>query len=277
MKNRWLCLGMVTGILWLGVGKSVYSQGYAPEAPIVPKEDGQTQRPLQTPFVLTPEQEVQTDSVLKRWETFSTGIRTFESEFSRILYVVSFQHAGQLDRRVEHGEIRYEAPDRGMFSVHNHQGEPIEKWLCDGKSVFEYKFTQKQIDQHELPPEMQGKGITQGPLPFLFGASSEELKRRYYIRQVQPPAEQVRPGQVWLEAFPKTAEDAAEFQRAEMIITFVPEVRPLAIKLHKANKEQHVYIFSQKDMKVNRTQWLPNSWAPTLAEKMKMKLVPVEE
>ncbi|MDO4575418.1 MAG: hypothetical protein Q4D98_09435 [Planctomycetia bacterium] len=259
------------------VGSVVLGQEYAPEAPIVPSAEGKGARPLQAPFVLTPEQQVQTDAVLKRWEQFSTAIRTFESKFTRMLYVVSFQKAGELERKVETGELRYESPDKGMFSVNDASDDPVEKWLCDGKNVFEYKFQQKQIDQHVLPPQMQGKGITSGPLPFLFGASMEELKRRYYIRLSQPATGQQRPGQVWIEAFPKTAEDSVEFQRAEMIITFVPEVRPLAIKLHKANKEQHVYVFDLKNMKVNKTQWLPANWAPTLGEKMKMKLVPVEE
>ncbi len=253
------------------------AQTFTPEAPIVAGQDGKAERPMPAPFTLTQEEQVQTDAVLKRWEQFSTSIKTFESPFSRIMYVVSFEHAGQLDKVVETGEIRYESPDRGMFAVNNDKGEPSEKWLCDGKTVYEYKFKQKQIDQHVLPPEMQGKGITNGPLPFLFGASADELKRRYYIRHVTPPQNQQRPGQIWLEAFPQSSEDAAEFQRAEMIITFAPEVRPLAIKLHKANKEQHVYIFDVKNIKVNKTQWLPNSWAPTIAEKMTLKLVPVDK
>ena len=187
------------------------AQTFTPEAPIVAGQDGKAERPMPAPFTLTQEEQVQTDAVLKRWEQFSTSIKTFESPFSRIMYVVSFEHAGQLDKVVETGEIRYESPDRGMFAVNNDKGEPSEKWLCDGKTVYEYKFKQKQIDQHVLPPEMQGKGITNGPLPFLFGASADELKRRYYIRHVTPPQNQQRPGEIWLEAFPKTSEDAADF------------------------------------------------------------------
>lgn len=247
----------------------------AADAPIVPHEDGSSERPMPAPFVLSAQEQAQTDGVLTRWEKFSTAIQTFEADFSRIMYKRSFDSAN-LERTDERGELRYEAPDHGMFSVSKTGGEPSEKWLCDGVSVFEYKFSQKQIDQYTLPPEMRGKGITQGPLPFLFGASVEELKRRYYLRQIQPTEDLARPGQVWIEAFPRTSEDASEFQRAVMIISFGNDVRPLAIKLYKANQEQHVYIFDLKNMKVNKTQLLPSTWVPTVAEKMRMKLIPVE-
>ncbi|MDO4571344.1 MAG: hypothetical protein Q4D38_13240 [Planctomycetia bacterium] len=247
-----------------------------PQAPIVPQEDGTTQRPLQAPWELTPQEQAQTDAVLSRWEQFSTGIKTFEADFTRILYVPSFERANQLDKRTEKGEVRYKAPDQGMFAVSSVSGEPQEKWLCNGEFVFEYKFSQSQIDQHTLPPEMRGKAITQGPLPFLFGSTAEELKRRYFIRYTPAPQNLARSGQVWIEACPKTAEDAAEFQRAEMIISYAPEVRPLAIKLHKTNREQHVYVFDMESMKVNKTQILPSFFVPSVPEKMKMKVVPVE-
>jgi len=245
------------------------------EAPIVPRQDGSAERPMPAPFVLNPQEQAATDSVLARWEQFSIGIQTFETKFNRILYRRSIDNA-QFQKTQETGELRYESPDHGMFSVSTLDGQPSEKWLCDGKSVFEYKYAQKQIDQYTLPPEMRGKGITSGPLPFLFGASADELKRRYYIRQIQPEENLARPGQIWLEAYPKNSEDASEFQRSVMIISFAGEVRPLAIKLFKANQDQHVYIFDLKEMKVNKTQLLPSTWLPTVPEKLKMKIVPVE-
>lgn len=244
-------------------------------APIVPQQDGTEERPMPAPFVLTQQEQAKTDAILKRWELFSMGIQTFETDFTRIMYRRSIENAKYVKTQ-ENGELRYEAPDHGMFAVSSEDGSPSEKWICDGTHVFEFKYAQKQIDQYTLPPEMRGKGITQGPLPFLFGASADELKNRYYIRHIIPDANLARPGQIWLEAYPKKSEDASEFQRAEMIISFGDEVRPLAIKLFKANQDQYVYIFDLKGMKVNKTQILPNSWAPSVPEKMRMKIVPVE-
>lgn len=244
-------------------------------APIVPQQDGTEERPMPAPFVLTQQEQAQTDSILKRWEQFSMGIHTFETDFTRIMYRRSLENAKYVKTQ-EKGEMRYESPDHGMFVVRSEDGSPSEKWICDGKYVFEFKYAQKQIDQYTLPPEMRGKRITQGPLPFLFGASAEELKNRYYIRHILPDAKLARPGQVWLEAYPKKSDDASEFQRAEMIISFGNDVRPLAIKLFKANQDQYVYIFDLKEMKVNKTQILPSNWAPSVPEKMRMKIVPVD-
>ena len=56
-----------------------------------------------------------------------------------------------------------------------------------------------------------------------------------------------------------------------------PEIRPLAIKLYKVNSEQHVYLFGLKDMEVNKAQFLPTSWGPTLAERAKLKLIAAEK
>ncbi len=244
-------------------------------APIVLQQDGTEERPMPAPFVLTQQEQAETDSILNRWEQFSMGIHTFETNFNRIIYRRSIENAKYVKTQ-EKGELRYESPDHGMFAVRSEDGSPSEKWICDGKYVFEFKYAQKQIDQYVLPPEMRGKGITQGPLPFLFGASAEELKNRYYIRHFLPDAELARPGQIWLEAYPKKSDDASEFQRAEMIISFGNEVRPLAIKLFKANKDRYVYIFDLKGMKVNKTQIVPSNWAPSVTEKIRMKLVPVD-
>ena len=82
---------------------------------------------------------------------------------------------------------------------------PIEEdradhWICDGKSVFQYIPKQKKLVEHKLPPDMQGKSIVDGPLPFLFGAEAKKLRQRYWLRIVTPPNIK---NQVWLEAFPR--------------------------------------------------------------------------
>ena len=85
-----------------------------------------------------------------------------------------------------------------------------EHWVCDGKSIFEFEGRKKQLIQRELPPEMRGKQIVEGPLPFLFRVCAEMIKVRYWIRAILPPPMK---GAVTLEAEPKTREDAANFRR----------------------------------------------------------------
>ena len=128
------------------------------------------------------------------------------------------------------GYIHFRAPDQAAYCVSKlKEFDPTKKdyvvksdkdaldhWLCDGKSIFEYNLTKKQLIERRITAEMQGKAIADGPLPFIFGAKADQLKRRYWMRDVTPKEELGK--QIWLEAFPKFQQDAANFQRATVIL-----------------------------------------------------------
>jgi len=84
-----------------------------------------------------------------------------------------------------------------------------------------------------LPADLRGKEISNGPLPFLFGAEANKLKRRYFLKVVPPPEGQGGQ-QVWLVARPRFREDAQNFSAAEMILK-VPHLEPIAIRLYSPN------------------------------------------
>ena len=69
-----------------------------------------------------------------------------------------------------------------------------EQWLCDGKSIYQFDYTQKLVTEYVMPPEMQGKGIGDGPLPFVFGVEAQKLKQRYFMRIITPPDVKTRFG-----------------------------------------------------------------------------------
>jgi hypothetical protein len=105
-----------------------------------------------------------------------------------------------------------------------------------------------------LPEEMKGKAISDGPLPFIFGAKAEQLKRRYWMRDVTPTAHVGK--QIWLEARPKFQQDAANFHKATVILnerTFLPEalqIIPPGIPV--ADDKVHAYTaFGFSDPMVN--------------------------
>src|SRR5690606_23705514 len=90
-------------------------------------------------------------------------------------------------------------------------------------SIFEFNYKQKQLIERELAPEMRGKAITDGPLPFVFGTKAEQLKQRYWMRDVTPTDDVGK--KVWLEAWPKFQRDAANFHHAIIMLdqkTFLP-------------------------------------------------------
>ena len=201
----------------------------------------QVQRPQaqQAPFRLTPQQAAELDRVLAAWEQQNKKIRTFECKFTRWEWDPVFADPNEPNKpkTLADGKLKFAAPDKGMFHVDGEQGE---HWICDGKSVFEFHRVKKQLIEHKLPPELQGKAISDGPLPFLFGAEAAKMKQRYFLRIVTPKEVQ---GQIWLEAIPRHRQDAANFRLAELILT-TKDMMPLGLQIYAPNgKNRTTYRF----------------------------------
>jgi TIGR03009 family protein len=120
-------------------------------------------------------------------------------------------------------------PDKGLFRVKESKqwnaqtsryeqrpGDSGEHWVCNGTSIYEFRHGDRQLRETKLPPEMRGKAISDGPLPFVFGAKADTLKKRYVMRLLPTPAGVT--DQVWLEALPRTQADAANFSKVELIL-----------------------------------------------------------
>ncbi|MCP4190077.1 MAG: TIGR03009 domain-containing protein [Planctomycetaceae bacterium] len=183
-------------------------------------------------FQLTPADQQRLDMILNYWEKKTDGIKTFQCKFTRENWDFVF---GPKDapRSIDRGTIRFAKPDKGLMrvdEVYSFDPEATDKkdkfkkqeiqfgeyWVCDGKAIFQFDSRTKVLTETQLPPEMRGKAIAEGPLPFLFGAKAESMKQRYWIRELRPPAE-VK-DKFWLEAVPKRAEDAANFAKIQVIL-----------------------------------------------------------
>jgi TIGR03009 family protein len=193
--------------------------------------------PARAPFVLTPQEEQQLNQILMAWEQTSNAVKTYKSQFTRWEYDTVFGPKTDARTRCQ-GELKFMAPDKGSFrinSVYNpttkkyESGPPdqLEHWVCDGKSVFEINHKEKTRTERPLPPELQGTAISDGPLPFVFGAKRAKLKERYWMRQ-SPAVND--PENIWLEAYPRYQADAANFKYVEIIISR-KEFMPVAIQL----------------------------------------------
>ncbi len=256
-------------------------RGASPEA-VAPRDPKLVRRnPAAAPFVLTPQEQARLDWVLERWEETGSEVKTFECDFTRFDWDPTWRTDQPM--HVVRGEIRYAAPDKGMIRVDGEivdfqwsggeakggrfvKGQRAEHWICNGKSVFEYDFQQKQLVEHQLPPEMYGKAIADSPLPFLFGSSAEELKDRYFLRVETLDRES---NQVWLEAYPKRQGDAANYRRATLILT-LSDMEPFALETLLPNGTART-VYQFHDPKVNVVNLLDplkvfeNNWlhAPT--------------
>lgn len=153
------------------------------------------QRPAAPSFPqLTPQQQAALEQLLAAWETRNASVRTWSCGFHKWEYNAwSPTNAGeQLAFAESSGEIKYAAPDKGLFRVKASKqwnpetrryevrtGEVGEHWVCNGTSIYEFRHTERQLRETKLPPEMQGKAISDGPLPFVFaqGRDAQETLR----------------------------------------------------------------------------------------------------
>jgi TIGR03009 family protein len=208
-----------------------------------------TRQPVANPLApnwipLSPNHAKYLDEILNFWQHKSSEIERYRCKFRRWEYDPVFGPQGT-HRTYAEGVIKYSAPDKGLYRVDEVKqfhppreagGPPQylasgdmekEHWICDGKSVFEFDYNQKKLFERELPPDMRGKSIGKGPLPFLFNADAADIKRRFWIHVITPKD---RTSEYWLEAVPKTQEDAANFKMVHVIIDqadFLPKAMVL--------------------------------------------------
>jgi TIGR03009 family protein len=244
--------------------------GVDPRLPIAVGAPKNARAPQNPPWWPQPESHQKyVEDVLNYWEQSSAKIERFECEFVKYKYDPVYgpkpdpKTGKPVAFSISHGIIRYAKPDKGLFEVKEidyynppktpgdkpqylpKQGEKGEHWVCSGKAVFEFNHEQKKLIEHQLPPEMQGKAIVDGPMPFLFGAEAKKIQARYWVGIFTP--ENVK-GQYWLEAWPKFREDAQNYKKVEIIID-EEEYLPVAIQIYEHNNESTVLSFDKR--KVN--------------------------
>jgi TIGR03009 family protein len=214
------------------------------------------------------------DQMLDVWQAQSGKIQTFSCPFDRLEYVMAFGPVinGQpAPLNKNKGELTFSKPDKGSFEIkeiYTYQqlpppaGQPQaaakgdwiiqpnavgEHWVCDGKSVYEFRTEQKQVIERPLPPRAPGESILDGPLPFLFGADKEKLKQKYWMKLDPRNAD---PSQILLTAWPKTQEQAANFSQVDVILNR-ERLLPEAMQVTMPNGDRHVYVFHLKDASID--------------------------
>lgn len=216
--------------------------------------------PPAEPFVLTAEQQRLLEQILLKWEKESDTVTRFECNFRRWEINKTFgvpENNYQISDAL--GDITYQAPDHGLYkvkSLHEWDGgqkamvprgeESFDHWVCNGLAIFEFNHKQKQLIERQLAPEMRGKAITDGPLPFVFGTKAAQLKLRYWMRDVTPADEVGK--QIWLEAHPKQQRDAANFHHAFIILdqkTFMPSALRIVLPDGVNSQDYQFYNISK--------------------------------
>jgi len=225
-----------------------------------PNSAQQFSQPGGPPFQLTTVEQQFVTQILQMWETKSKAINTFTSDFERLEYDAVFGPGTETPIIISQGRLSYAKPDKGSFKIeaisrwkpndpqnpaaggeHAPQKNEVgEHWVCDGKAVYEYDYQKKQLVVTTIPKEMRGQAIVDGPLPFLFGAEAKKLAARYWIRSIQGA-----PQMIWLEAYPRWASDAQNYQRVEIMLDR-KTMQPTALQVHlPGGQQRHVYKFNE--------------------------------
>ena len=218
---------------------------------------------------LAKEHEAWVNQVLQFWEARSNKIKALSCDFTRWEYdPVNGPADPETAKTIASGTIKYAAPDKGKFQVTRlalYAGPPdqpggqpkydpqdpsfAEHWISDGKRVFEFDARGKRVFERELPPEMQGKAIADGPLPFLFGARAETIRARYWVRGLPQSGN----GKYWLEAVPKSLTDARNFKAVTIVLdekSYLPELLEVLSPNFdaKTNPARSTYQFKGHDV-----------------------------
>jgi TIGR03009 family protein len=206
----------------------------------------------QRPFPELPPNEAEyLGKFLAYWQQSSQQVKQYVCEFRRYEYdssIVNYRDPTTTQlaaHSIAIGEIRYAEPDKGYYQTsqiwdfkappaspgseaeYEQRGEDgeQEKWICDGRHVYEFDYANKRLYESEIPLELQGEGIINSPIPFLFGANKQQILERYWVRVIpknKPSAGNGQPvpveDEIWLEAYPKQIEDARLYSKIEVII-----------------------------------------------------------
>ena len=214
---------------------------------------------------MTPEEQKWVDDVLKFWEAKSEKTSLFECKFQRWDYDPVFGPADRSKPKTyAEGVIKYAKPDKGLYRVEKLSSYVApaklgdkeyfdqdlsfgEHWVCDGQRVFEFDARNKRLVERALPPEMRGRAIADGPLPFMFGARAETIKVRYWIHGLPESGN----GKYWLEAVPKARQDAQNFSRVIIVLDqndFLPETLQVFAPNFNAqsNPSKQTYVFKDR-------------------------------
>ncbi len=239
--GRWLVV-VVLGAL-LGGASVLWAQ--APQGQAVARPRA-SQAVAPAPFRLTQQEFQMLWGVLKAWEKRAQEIKTFRADFTLWRYDPNF-HPNR--PAIYRGELRYKAPDKGMYRYRQNPNQPwLEDWSCDGQAIYRLDHQRKRLVVYPLPPQMRGRAIAQGPLPFVLGSDAQSLLGRYYMRLISPPAGREKE-EIWLEAYPKHQRDRADFLRARVIFRR-RDMLPWAVELTLPDgKSRDVYRF--ENVKIN--------------------------
>lgn len=220
-------------------------------------------------YKLSENEQLKLNEFLTHWENFGKGIKQVSCD----VHMMEFD-GGVLQqdskKPVAHnwGLFRFKAPNqllyhiKGEFSYANvdsggtavwKEGQNELKIVLDGKSLTQYDYENKKAIVYPLAEDEQNLDLTMdnGQFPLFFVAKAETLKNRFYLRLVTP--EKKRQSEVWIEAFPRYARDAQQFQSIVVILS-LKDMQPTYMRKVGVNGKSKTDLKFER-VEVNKGRW----------------------
>jgi hypothetical protein len=226
---------------------------------------------MNSPFQLTPAQQAEVDTVLKKWEEASKTHKRIVIEFDRFETNPAFTGGKDVPIHIVQGEADFTSSGKWMWYVRGElvngklvEGQLAERLVCDGKLVHEFNFRGKSVTQYVLGKETKSEDMVKVMLPFLFDAEAEKLKNRYFIRLLRFP--NMPKEQVCIDAYPRYLDEARNFSNARMMVDLT-KMEPTALMLTKPGRGTGSFRYKFDKVKIN-----PNNPLELLNDPFKVKI-----
>ena len=213
------------------------------------------------PFFLNPAEQQELDAFLARWERYSVNIRQYEVEFYLLEFEPDPATLGTVPNQPQStlfGHFKYNSkPMRYLMAIEGEWRDNThvkrdgdknphiraEKTIIDEETVYKYDYNSKTVHKVNVPPELIGKGIADSPLPLIFGAKADELKKRFSMK-----VEHRQDGFVVLYARPLLIEDQQEFRELEVMLD--KDLRARGLRQYDINGTGYK-VFDLRSVKIN--------------------------
>ena len=123
-----------------------------------------------------------------------------------------------------------------------------ERWISDGETITKIDDTDKTYLKMNIPQELHGNNIMNGPLPFLFGLPPEEAHRRFELELME-----LNDKEIVIKATPRTAMDYQNFKVA-LIRLDRKSFLPVGVKLFEGEESDQTYLFG--NFEINKGKFL---------------------
>jgi TIGR03009 family protein len=135
--------------------------------------------------------------------------------------------------KVLEGHAWYMKPNYAILQL-SRQGRPtdyVEKFLCTGQFLYEYRFGEKRINVHQLPPNQGGNNL----LSFLFGMKAQDAKDRYNLT-----LDKADEHYILISIVPMQEPDKREFRKARLVL-YAKNYLPAQLWFEQTNGDETIW------------------------------------